>query len=151
MAKNTFVKSETITKADPDTGLIVMTETKKLIKTTLGETEEFFQVYCKLIASVYELSYSNDIKILIKFCEIAEFNTGKVSITSPDRKEICDELNMQSSNMSKSIKRLKDKELISGEKGRYTINPAIFWKGDKKTRAELLKDGGLSVTFNFEL
>lgn len=141
-------RTTTISRIDDSTGELHLIEVQKTVgvETT---TEEFFQVYCRLIASVYELKYADDIKILIKFCEIAEFNTGKVLIPAAERKVICEQLKMQTSNMSKSLKRLKDKDLITGEKGSYLINPAIFWKGEQKIRAQILKEEGLSVMFKF--
>jgi len=149
MPKAKVITSKTTSVVDTETGEIQVVETEKLISVKT-ETEEFFQVYCRLIASIYELKYADDIKILIKFCEIAEFNTGKVLLPAPERKEICEQLKIQTTNMSKSIKRLRDKGLIDGEKGRYMINPSIFWKGEQKVRSQLLKENGLSVTLNFK-
>jgi hypothetical protein len=43
---------------------------------------------------------------------------------------------------------LKKLGLISGEKGKFQINPQIFWKGgDTKTRRE--KNEELKITFSF--
>ena len=39
--------------------------------------------------------------------------------------------------------------MISGEKGAYYINPGIFWKGDRSSRFDLLKEGGLEFTLKF--
>lgn len=149
MAKTTFIQSNTKQGVDSETGELYLIEESKLVKVQTS-TEEFFQVYCRLIASVYELKYADDIKILIKFCEIAEFNTGRVMIPAQERKLICETMGIHTTNLSKSIKRLKDKKLIDGDKGSYIINPIIFWKGEKSKRAQLLKDEGLSITFNFK-
>ena len=37
--------------------------------------------------------------------------------------------------------------MISGEKGEFRINPKIFWKGDAKSRKDLLKDKAIQITF----
>lgn len=149
--KQTSSKITKVSTVDEDTGELVFKEIEVQKTYTINTpTEEFFQVYCRLIGSVYDLSYADDIKILIKFCEIAEFNTGKVLLPAPERKLICEQLKMQTSNMSKALRRLKDKKLIDGEQGSYMINPAIFWKGEQKVRAQVLKDGALSVILNFK-
>jgi hypothetical protein len=31
------------------------------------------------------------------------------------------------------------------------INPAVFWKGNSKTRSKLLNDNNLAVQFDFEV
>lgn len=149
MPKAKVIKSKTTSIVDTETGEVHMVETEKLVSVKT-ETEEFFQIYCRLIASVYELKYADDIKILIKFCEIAQFNTGVVLLPAALRKKVCEEIGILTSNMSKSIKRLKDKELLTGDRGEYKINPAIFWKGEQKVRAQILKDNGLALTLNFK-
>jgi hypothetical protein len=45
------------------------------------------------------------------------------------------------------LRLLKKLGLISGEKGKFQINPQIFWKGDTKTRRE--KNEELKITFSF--
>jgi predicted transcriptional regulator len=81
---------------------------------------------------------------------MAEYNTGKVNITSQERKVLIKILEIDNSALSKSIKRLLGKGLITGSGGTYYINPVIFWKGDTKTRAELLSAKKLSININFE-
>jgi hypothetical protein len=149
MPKNMFIQSVTKNIVDPDTGEMTLIETEKLHKVTLSNVEEFFQIYCKILAPLYELKYADDIKLLIKFCEIATFNTGEVLLPAPRRKEICEEMNLQSSNMSKCIKRLKEKQLIDGDRGVYVINPKLFWKGTQKEREKLLQSKSLKLTFEF--
>lgn len=148
MSKHIVQTTET-QHMDADTGELIITTTEKIH--TLKVTEDnFYMTYISLLQPVYQLEHVADMKLITKFCELAEFNTGKVSISTGKRREICEELSLNSSNFSKYIKRLKDKGLISGDKGEYTINPDIFWKGDRKTRAALLKEGKMSMTFKFE-
>lgn len=57
--------------------------------------------------------------------EIAQYNTGVVSITAPLKKQILAELDISVSIYGKAINMLRDAEIISGERGLYTINPKI--------------------------
>lgn len=59
-------------------------------------------------------------------CQHAEFNTGRVSLTTADRKEITKTLDLSNNSITNYLKKLKDLKLISGENGSYTINPQIF-------------------------
>lgn len=80
---------------------------------------------------------------------MAEFNTGVVRLTTQDRDEVCVQLNISKPNLSKNIKRLKDQGLLVGDRGVYTIDPKLFWKGDRKMRADLLQTEGLRVIVEF--
>ena len=82
-------------------------------------------------------------------CSMAEYNTGKVSVSTQDRKRLCDLYSIDPSQYSRYIKDLIAKGLITGEKGAYYINPGIFWKGDRSSRFDLLKEGGLEFTLKF--
>ena len=148
MSKHLVQSTET-QYVDESTGQLIVTTTSRTHKIKVTE-ETFFMTYISLLQPLYQLEHLSDIKLIVKFCELAEFNTGRVSLSTAKRAEVCKQLDISTSNFSKYIKRLKDKTLISGDKGEYTINPDIFWKGDKKSRAALLKQG-LNVTINFEL
>lgn len=151
MASKHFLESKVISKVDKETGEITETETTKLVKINMGKQEEFYMTYCHYLSSLYELTYADDIKLMVKLCEWGQYDKGTVQLTSSRRIEISKTLGMHNSNISKSIKRLKEKALISGDRGEYQINPAIFWKGDRAIRKELLKKEGLNVIFNFKL
>lgn len=152
MAKTHFLESTTHEFIDPETGQLNYTEKKKVVKINMGKQEEFFMTYCNYLKSFYNLKYADDIKIIIKMNEWAVFDTGSVQLTPKRRLEITDELGIRNDAISKSLKRLRDTNVIEGDKGDYIINPVMFWKGDRAKRRELLmKEGGLSVTFNFEI
>ncbi len=148
MPKGKITQSKTISIVDKKTGELSIVETEKTYNINTP-VEEFIQIYFRLIAAIYKLNSANDIKLLIKFCEIAKYNTGVVSISTADRKQMCEDLDIHSSNFSKAIGRLKEKELLTGSKGTYLLNPAIFWKGEQKVRAQVLKEGGLSMLLKF--
>lgn len=151
MATKHFLESKTVSNIDRETGEIMTTEVTKLVKINIGKQEEFYMTYCHYLSSIYQLTYADDIKLMVKLCEWGQYDTGRVQLTSARRAEIVSDLSMHNANISKSLKRLKDKKLIDGEKGEFQINPAIFWKGDRAIRKEILKREGLNVTFNFQL
>lgn len=126
-------------------------EIKKVFNIKLGRKEEFFITYCNYMAWIYDLKYANDIKLMVEFCVLSEFDTGSVKLTKGSRKDIMLKLKMSNTDVSKSIRRLKEKSIISGEDGDFVLNPALFWKGDSNKRLQMLKDRGLSVTFGFKL
>lgn len=146
MSKHLVTTTET-QYVDEDTGQLIISTTEKVHKIKVTE-DNFFMMYISYLQPIYNLEHLADIKLLVKFCEIAEFNTGRVTLSIGRRAEICEELCLSSSNFSKYIKRLKDKNIITGDRGEYLINPSIFWKGDKASRAAMLKDG-LKVTLEF--
>lgn len=152
MANTHFVESTKSEFLDPETGELKYTETKKIVKINMGKQEEFFMTYCNYLGSFYDLKYADDIKMIIKLNEWALFDTGEVQLTPKRRIEITTELGIRNDAISKSLKRLREKNVIEGDKGDYVINPTMFWKGDRAKRREILtKEGGLSVTFNFEI
>lgn len=151
MASKHFLESKTVSKVDKETGEITQTEVTKLVKINIGKQEEFYMTYCSYLSSIYQLTYADDIKLMVKLCEWGQWDKGTVQLTASRRVEIKKELGMHNTNISKSIKRLKEKKLIDGDKGEFQINPAIFWKGDRAVRKEILNKSGLNVIFNFQI
>lgn len=134
------LKNEQIKEiVDKETGEVQIITTQKTfsIKST---SEEFFIIYTKFLSVFYGLTSLSDIKLFIKFCQLAQFDKGIVLIPTEIRKEIYEELNISSSQFSRSIKSLKSKKLIEGTKGKFRINPTVFWKGSEKTREKVMKD-----------
>lgn len=102
------------------------------------------------IGPLYQLK-SDALKNLLNWLNSrAEFNTGKVLLPSGLRKECCEELNISSNTLTNYLKKLKDHRLISGADGIYLINPEIFWKGDTKSRAELMSKEEIKITFEIK-
>lgn len=151
MGKTHLLESIKHEYVDPETGELKFTETKKVVKINMGKQEEFFMTYCNYLKGFYNLKYADDLKIIIKLNEWATFDTGEVQLTSKRRLEITEELGVRNDAISKSLKRLKESGVIDGDKGDFTINPIMFWKGDRAKRKDILKKDGLSVIFNFEI
>lgn len=72
---------------------------------------------------------------------MAKYNTGEVFITPQQKKKIIEELKISVSIYNKSLCILKDAKIISGGRGYYVIDPKIHWKGDFKTRENIIKSG----------
>ena len=152
MGRTHFIESKKQEYVDEETGELKIVETSKVVKINLGKQDEFFMTYCNYLKGFYNLKYADDIKLMIKLNEWAVFDTGEVQLTPKRRLDITAELGIRNDAISKSLRRLLAEGTISGDKGDYTINPIMFWKGDRSKRRELLtKEGGLSVTFNFEI
>ena len=132
---------------DTTTGEVIEVTTQKIYSIKVN-SDKFFMTFIEMIAPVYKLKSLSDLKLMIKFCEIAEYNTGKVNISSSLRKEICQQLEMSTNSFSISLKSLKDKRLITGDKGTYIINPEIYWKGTIDVRSSMMKN--LKISFDIE-
>ena|SRR3982751_6176436 len=145
--------TETTTKRilNPETKLWEEHEVKKVHKIKVKPDDEFYMTYIKYMSPYYDLKYADDIKILAKMCEWAEWEKGIVYLTSGRRHEIIETLGIHNSNISKSINRLSEAKHISGTRGEFIINPVIFWKGSRASRMEQMKKEGIQVIFNFEL
>lgn len=144
-----IVKSTTVEHRDQETGEIFAIETEKTFNVKV-KGDHFFQTYVGLLAPFYGLEHLSDTKLIVKLCELADFNTGGVSISSARRATICEELKINSSNFSKYMARLKKKELISGDKGEYIINPTLYWKGEAKVREQFRNEQPFRITVNME-
>ena len=50
----------------------------------------------------------------------------------------------------KLLKKLKQLNLLTGAKGEFIINPKVFWKGTNDARNTLIKEGKLTLSFEFD-
>lgn len=147
--KKTFIHSQSTQTVDPDTGQIIITDTQKTQVVTLQDEDKFFMVYLSMLQSFYQIKYVKDVMLLVKLAELSDYNTGHVELSAKLRLQICEELGIKPSNLSSTFRRLVDSGLLLGEKGSYTLNAGLFWKGDSKTRKQILKDKGLELNIKF--
>lgn len=132
---------------DSSTGEVTRQEVQKIIKEKV-DSENFYMVFLDYMAPLFKLNSDAARKVLDRFCQMAEFNSGRVLLPGPSRKELCDSLEMSANQLTNCIKKLKDCKLITGNGGEYKINPAIFWKGDQSARRqEILDNAELHVTY----
>jgi len=150
MAKKHFIKSTSVTVRDTN-GNTITADEQKIHSITLGDSDYFHMVYLRMFKTFYEIKYVKDVMLLFRLCDMAQFNTGHVSLSAKDRRDLCAFLNMQNSNLSSSLKRLNELGLLNGEMGSYIINEAVFWRGDNSTRNKILKERGLDFIVRFVL
>lgn len=131
---------------DTSTGEVLTFENQKVYTETI-DSEHFYMTYLEYIAPLYELKSGIALLVLTWLCEHAQFNTGKVDIPAARREELCSKLGICNNALTNNLKKLKSLNLISGEKGSYQINPQIFWKGDAKSRNDLLEGKEFKVSF----
>lgn len=143
---NTLTQREVI---NPETGEIVTIETSKTFTTKITE-DQFYMTFVNFLSPIYDLKPERAKDLLIWMLQHAEFNTGIVNLPTATRKVIVEELQMSNNSITNYLKVLKDKKLISGENGVFTINPQIFWKGELAARKQLLKNKNIQIVFGIE-
>lgn len=143
---NTLTEKQVI---NPETGEITTIETSKSFTTKITE-DQFYMTFVNFLSPIYDLKPERAKDLLIWMLQHAEFNTGVVSMPTAVRKQIVEELKMANNSITNYLKTLKDKKLISGGNGVFTINPKIFWKGELAARKQLLKDKNIQIIFGIE-
>lgn len=134
-----MILKDQITQIDPQTGQEVTTF--KRYRTRVKTQETFFTTFIGSLQGFYNLTSLTDVKVLTRFCEIAEVNSNTVYLPSGRRKEVCEDLRISSSQLSNSLKNLKDRGLILGSHGVYKLNPVLYWKGSFEARENMLAKG----------
>lgn len=145
-----FIKSTEKTWTDENGQIQSSTVEKEFVYKTLED--EFYMIFVNFVKWMYGIKSISAIKLLLKLLEIAQFNTGEVSISSGLRADLISELEISSSMFSKAINELlvnnalfpKIKSITkNGEKinkiikNEYIINPEMFWKGELRKRKDL--------------
>ena len=144
-----FVTSTTRTITDENGITRERTESKQFVYRT--DEDSFYAVFISYVKWLYRINSAVTIKVLLYMLDIAEFNTGRVSLTAGERSNIMEELHISSQALSRAVRELVSVEAISknyiinretGEqrerKGEYLINPEMFWKGELKKRRQLV-------------
>lgn len=132
---------------DCETGEVKSIEVSKVF-TTKVNSDAFYMTFIDYLSPIFNLKSDAAKTLLVWLCTHAEFNSGIVSLSAADRKQICIDLNITNSTISNNLKKLSELNLIYGKDGKYTINPQVFWKGDLKERDRLLKDKDIQITFS---
>lgn len=132
-------------RKDPETGEITEFSEHKSVQ--LKRTEPFFQVYSQQILALYSTDVMNaTTKVLYKMLEYAEWNTGKVFMTTDRVEEIMSSCNISRASYHRGVKELISKGIITKGKGSYTIAENMYWKGDMKMRENIIKSK-MKITF----
>lgn len=146
MAKN-FNQIVVKEYVDKDTGEILSYESEKMFTQKI-EKDKFYITYIDFIAPFFKLKSAKAKDLLIWMCNNAEFNSGRVLMPTEIRDQISKELDMSANGITNNLKSLKDLNLISGERGVFTINPQIFWKGDEKARKAFMNEQEIKIKFS---
>lgn len=146
MAKN-FNQVVVKEYVDKDTGEILSYESEKTFTQKI-EKDKFYITYIDFIAPFFKLKSAKAKDLLIWMCNNAEFNSGRVLMPTEIRDQISKELDMSSNGITNNLKALKDLNLISGERGVFTINPQVFWKGDEKARKAFMNEQEIKIKFS---
>ena len=103
------------------------------------KVEEKVKNRYELLTKVFEkLNNGNiikgkDIHTFILMCVNAEEN-GRLVVSKNMRWEFEELLNLTTQSLSNSIARLKDEDLIEGERGVYILKPETLWGGNEESR-----------------
>lgn len=112
-------------------------------------SKDFYFNFLQMFKQQLKLKAMTDIHVLTNFCLNMEYNSTRVTLSASKRKLICNEIGIQNSHLSNSIKRLVDIGLIDGKDGEYEVNPFLAWKGSLKEREKLLATKGIEIRVRF--
>lgn len=146
MSKGIVVQDITHRTVNTETGEIHEYESRKEFIRT--ETEPFFFTYSRQIVALYGLScFSAATKVLWKFLEFAEWNTGKVYMDTLRRNEILEDCNISKSSYERAIRELLSADIITRSSSSFIINPSMFWRGDRAMRKKLMDEAVMKLSF----
>lgn len=131
---------------DVTTGELVKVDTQKTFTEKIS-SDNFYMTFIGYMSPLFNLHSDVARSILDWMCMRAEYNSGVVDLSTSKRQKMCSDLSITSNQVTNNLKKLKELGLITGEKGEFTINPEIFWKGDTKTRQQVLEGKSLKVSF----
>lgn len=123
--------------------------TSKTFSVRAKNSEEFYFTFLSFMQKQLKIKNLVDIQVLTKFCLIMEYDSTRVMLPAPRRKELCEELGIRSTHLSNSISRLKELGIMTGEGGMYEISPFLVWKGRTDERDKLLREQGLELKIKF--
>jgi hypothetical protein len=144
-----LINQTTQSSINAETGELIEVTVEKSYSIKNVNVDNFYMTFIENMSGYFKLKSAIDIKVLTKFCCMAEFNTGVVNLTTKLRQETCELLQITTQQLTNSISKLKTKGFLTGEKGTYTVNPKVFWKGTTQEREKLLKSG--TLTFNISI
>ena len=100
--------------------------------------EHFFLTFVKRVYG--NPVFNSTTRVLWKMMEFAEYNTGIVYMTTQRKRELIEECKVSTASYNRAISDLVECGVLYKDKGAYTVNCSMFWKGDAKTRAALIKE-----------
>ena len=123
-------------------------EYSKVVDVVKNEVEPFFLTYSREILALYGKSIFNaTTKVLWKLLEIAEYNTGKVYVTTERRNNVMSVCGISRASYDRAVRELVEADIMTKEGNTYTIHENMFWKGDRDERKKLL-NARLKISFS---
>ena len=144
-----FMYSEQTSYVNQETGEVIEQTTKKVYRSKIENPEHFIRMFAEHAAIFYGLKPDTAKIVLVWLSQNADWNTGKVLLTTSRREQLCKELQIKPQTLSNALCALKKQKCITGEKGEFIINPHLFWKGSDESKRELLQNKDLQITFEF--
>lgn len=117
-------------------GAVMRTEHEFFVK---ARTAPFISLSLPMSALLHQITSAKDFRVLFALAEMAEFNTNTVLLVASRRLRVMALADVNSSQLSLSLRRLREAQIISGAKGEAVIHPSVMWKGDTATRNKLLE------------
>lgn len=133
---------------DKETGQATQIELVKSFSYKCTE-DSFVMMFYEYLRGTIDLKSFKAFQVLIELVNLADWNTGEVTLSPVKRKRICEILNISRCNLSTHLKALTNCGLIIGKQSDYKINPQIFWKGELNKRKEIISGKEFYVEFGF--
>jgi DNA-binding transcriptional ArsR family regulator len=141
-----FVSKDEV--VDKQTGEVA---TVKKEVTLQAGPDDFFMVFLTHLSSLFKITNSTDVHVLVKLCELCQFNSNTVSLSTNQRREITEQLKITQQTFTNSLRSLRKAGLVTGERGLFTLNPEIVWKGSVNSRNRLLRSSeGIQLNVKFK-
>lgn len=132
-----------ITVIDQD-GQILRHEVERVFKLRKETEPAYVKLYLENIKTISQLKRGS-IDVLIKLCELVEYNTNHVVLTTSHRKGIAKALGITTGSLANSLTDLKKSGiLVDFEQGIFLLNPNIIAKGEW-SKIKLLKNTDLDI------
>lgn len=148
---STWYNSQTNTYVDVITGEVKEIEVKKRFRIRV-DTEPFYMVFLAGVEAIGAVGKNGTTKsVLAWMCLNVGVNDYRVDMPTAARKEICRMFNISNTTLSNCLNELKMLNIITGEQGRFNINPALFWRGDLRERQKLLQAKEIQLEFSIDI
>ena len=148
-----ILKEKTVKKYNEEG--ILMDESIEKVTSVKTSADTFYMVFINFIGWMYKIKSGAVLQVLMKLAAMADYNTGEVLMSGSNRDDILEELQISSSSLVKAINQLLEnkaiapvykkvvnqetgEEVLIPKRGKYKINPEMFWKGDLRKRSELI-------------
>lgn len=137
-------------KVDLTTGELGVAEIKNFVIRS-NTPEQFYMTYLEFMAPIFKIKSPTDMKVLAHMCLMMGYNSAKIDLSTKKRRELCEEVNIMNSALSRSLSSLTALGLISGGEGQYEVNPFVFWRGSSKERKKFIQREGIELRIKFKI